>query len=130
MAGDVLGDDAPDATLLRCGDLEWTGPTGELHRDDGPSLITADGTYEWYLHGVRHRVGGPAVIRANGQREWYLHGVRHRTDGPAVTRPSGADEFWVDGYATTARGLPIAVSLWLRTRAVDEPGVPRLARAS
>jgi hypothetical protein len=47
---------------------------GELHRTDGPAVVRADGTREWYLNGKRHRTDGPAVVYANGYQEWWVDG--------------------------------------------------------
>lgn len=44
------------------GTVRWFDSDGEMHNDDGPALITATGTQEWWLHGRRHRVDGPAVV--------------------------------------------------------------------
>jgi len=49
---------------------------GKLHRDDGPAIIRADGSEEWYQHDKLHRDDGPAIIRADGSGEWYQHGVK------------------------------------------------------
>jgi hypothetical protein len=47
------------------------------HCADGPAVIRANGTLEWWHHGRRHRVGFPAVIHANdGREEWWIDGVQ------------------------------------------------------
>jgi len=33
---------------------------------------------EWYLNGNLHREDGPAVESANGDKEWYLNGLLAR----------------------------------------------------
>ena len=45
-------------SVLECddGSLEWrfgSKPGGELHRVDGPAMIRADGTEEWWVRGNR-----------------------------------------------------------------------------
>ncbi|WP_422758719.1 hypothetical protein [Paenarthrobacter sp. C1] len=41
-----------------------------------------DGSRSWWIEGVAHRIDGPAVIRADGSLEWYVHG--RRVDGAAL----------------------------------------------
>lgn len=47
---------------------------GELHRDDGPAYIRADGAMSWLRHGREHREDGPAVVFADGTQEWWIDG--------------------------------------------------------
>ncbi|MEM1149524.1 MAG: hypothetical protein AAGI03_03070 [Pseudomonadota bacterium] len=64
---------------------------GELHRDDGPALITRDASQktvrqEWYREGQLHRDDGPAVLIQNefvNAEEWYENGLLHRYWHPA-----------------------------------------------
>ena len=51
----------------------WRGQ--ELHREDGPAGIFADGTKQWCINGHLHRLNGPALEWANGEKEWYIDGV-------------------------------------------------------
>ena len=47
-----------------------------LHREDGPAVERADGDELWYQNGELHRLDGPAIISVfNGHREWYVDGV-------------------------------------------------------
>jgi len=39
-----------------------------------------DGTIRYKLNGLRHRLDGPAVIRADGTQEWWLNGKRYDFD--------------------------------------------------
>ncbi len=101
-------------------DIEWKDEYGNLHRDDGPAMIHADGAQYWYQHGKLHRDGGPAIIWSggmqswwqydelhredgpaviwrDGEQEWYQHDRRHREDGPAVITPGGMQSWWQDG---------------------------------
>jgi hypothetical protein len=66
------------------GTRRWLDSNGKLHRDDGPAVIYADGTKEWFQHGRYHRDDGPAIDEADGDKEWWQHGRRHRDDGPAI----------------------------------------------
>ena len=47
---------------------------GELHRDDGPAVLWADGTKLWYQNGLRHRTDGAAVEWPSGNKAWYING--------------------------------------------------------
>ena len=40
---------------------------------DGPAIIAADGTQEWWVNGQLHRLDGPAVIGAYGTQEWWVN---------------------------------------------------------
>ena len=50
---------------------------GELHREDGPAIIKANGTKSWYINGKQHREDGPACIDADGSKYWYINGVKY-----------------------------------------------------
>jgi hypothetical protein len=56
------------------GGTRWIGPSGMLHRTDGPAVEWTDGTKEWWVNGLRHRLDGPAIERADGSRVWYQNG--------------------------------------------------------
>ncbi len=73
--------------------IERKDEDGELHRDDGPAVIDADGAQYWYQHGKRHREDGPAVIEADGTQEWWRKGECHRDDGPAIIDADGG-QIW------------------------------------
>jgi hypothetical protein len=47
---------------------------GNLHRKDGPAIIFADGSVEWWLDGMRHREDGPAYVAASGTKAYYIAG--------------------------------------------------------
>ena len=51
---------------------------GDLHREDGPSIETANGTKLWYINGKLHREDGPAIEEADGDNEYWLNGVRDK----------------------------------------------------
>ncbi len=48
-------------------------------------------------NGYFHREDGPAVVTHDGSEYWYKHGERHRKDGPAIWHPSGKTSYWVNG---------------------------------
>tara|TARA_R110002096_G_C14661910_1_gene728322 strand:- start:14648 stop:14944 length:297 start_codon:yes stop_codon:yes gene_type:complete len=52
---------------------EWY-QNGQLHRDDGPAVITAMNRQEWYQNGQLHRDDGPAVITETGRYKYYIRG--------------------------------------------------------
>jgi len=45
-----------------------------LHREDGPAVMHASGTREWWRHGLLHREGGPPIEYADGRVAHWLHG--------------------------------------------------------
>lgn len=47
---------------------------GEIHREDGPSIIYSDGSKVWYSNGKLHREDGPAIEDGSGHKMWYLKG--------------------------------------------------------
>ena len=82
---------------------EWF-ERGKLHRTGGPAITLRDGTRAWYRRGKLHRSDGPAVIMPNGSLHWYASGVRHRSDGPAVSNPeTGLQAFFVRGKHLSAQ---------------------------
>ena len=74
---------------------------GNLHREDGPAIITSTGNQEWWVTGKLHREDGPAVVWVDGHQEWWVTGNHHREDGPAVIWSDGTQEWWVNGKQLT-----------------------------
>jgi hypothetical protein len=93
--GELHRDDGP-AVITPMGGQFWY-QHGEVHRDDGPAWTQLDGTQRWYQHGELHRDDGPAVIWSDGKQEWRQRGELHREDGPAEVRPDGTQEWWQHG---------------------------------
>ena len=79
------------------GNKEWRNSLGQLHRENGPARIRADGTQEWWINGKRHRRNGPAIEWNDGEKEWYLNGELHREDGPAIIYPDGSKLWYLNG---------------------------------
>ena len=52
-------------TIGEYGQTEYKNKQGELHREDGPAVIYADGKKVWYINGKLHREDGPALIYAD-----------------------------------------------------------------
>ena len=71
----------------------YRNAAGQLHREEGPAIITAQGAVFWYQCGELHRVGGPAIEWPDGCKEWFQNGVLQREDGPVVLRSYGREEW-------------------------------------
>jgi hypothetical protein len=95
--GLIHRDDGP-AVITVNGTEQWY-QKNKLHREGGePAVTYPDGNQGWYQHGELHREDGPALIMQNGaMQEWYKNGIPHRLDGPAIINPKGKMEWWVDG---------------------------------
>ena len=70
---------------------------GQLHREDGPAVESANGYKSWFLNGQLHREDGPASQLADGTKSWYQNGQRHRTNGPAFERADGTKMWFLNG---------------------------------
>jgi len=69
---------------------------GRLHKTNGPAVEWANGGKSWCMNGQLHRLDGPAVITPK-RKEWWVEGKLHRQSGAAVEHNSGRRESWVDG---------------------------------
>jgi hypothetical protein len=78
------------------GSIKYNRSNGLLHRLNGPAIVWADGTEEWWVNGRHHRDDGPAII-GNESRRWCQDGKFHRLDGPAIEWADGTEEWWVEG---------------------------------
>lgn len=74
---------------------------GKIYREDGPAIISSDGTQFYYQNDQLHRLDGPALILQNGHQYYYQNDQLHRNDGPAVIYPNGDKEYWIDGKQLT-----------------------------
>lgn len=83
----------------------WTNDAKQRHRVDGPAVIFADGSEEWWYEGLLHRDGKPAKTHPNGDCVWYTHGKLHCTSGPAIV--SLITEWWVNGKLHRLNGPAI-----------------------
>ena len=83
--------------IAKNGGQYYFNADNQLHRDEGPAVITASGAMFWCQYGERHRVGGPAAIYSTGSRVWYQNGKLHRTDGPACVWAHGVVQWYLDG---------------------------------
>lgn len=80
----------------------WCDPeTKELHREDGPAYIAANGYEAWYKMGKLHRLDGPAQILPGVYKVWRKDGNYHREDGPAIEYEYGGKHWYLDGEKLT-----------------------------
>ncbi len=82
------------------GNIEYCNKKDQIHREDGPAVIRADGTQYWFKNGKCHRDDGPAVIYPDGTQCWLKNDKYHREDGPAVIRADGSREWYKNGKRT------------------------------
>ncbi len=68
-----------------------------LHRLNGPAVIRANGSKEWFVNGKMHREDGPAIENSNGYKCYVVNGNIHNLKGPAVVGANGETEYWVNG---------------------------------
>ena len=89
-------DDGP-AVVYANGQKEWY-QFGKLHRLDGPAIECVS-IKEYWEYGKRHRLNGPAVIKYDNIRYWYQFGKLHRENGPAIenTRDSNHTHYYLNG---------------------------------
>jgi hypothetical protein len=74
---------------------------GKKHSETGPAVMYADGSTEYWNHGVLHRDDDlPAVVWADGGLEWWIDGKQHRDDAPAVIFADGTLMYWTHGFMT------------------------------
>ena len=62
------------------GTVHYLNKDGLVHREEGPAIITAQGTRKWALNGKLHRTDGPAIIYSDGVKVWYLYGRDYDED--------------------------------------------------
>jgi hypothetical protein len=99
-------------TTVMCGTTRWRNANGKLHRDgDLPAVVWANGSQEWYQHGLCHRDGDlPAAVWPDRLQAWYHHGQLHRDgDLPAVVWSDGHQEWYQRGLRHRDGDLPAAV---------------------
>jgi hypothetical protein len=54
---------------------KWFNDRNELHREDGPAIVWANGDTVWYRNGQMHREDGPALELADGRKEYWIDGI-------------------------------------------------------
>lgn len=58
--------------------IEYYDDNEELHNDNGPAVVYANGDKAWYQHGKLHREDGAAFEGQNGYRAFWLKGLKYR----------------------------------------------------
>jgi hypothetical protein len=61
------------------GTKQWYNVQGQLHREDGPALETADGKRCWFINGGHHREDGPACeldYDVDSRKSWWINGKK------------------------------------------------------
>lgn len=56
---------------------------GQVHREDGPAIITPDAKgfkSMWYRYDKQHREDGPALIFSNGKKQYWVDGEKIRIE--------------------------------------------------
>ena len=61
----------------RYGTRRYYNSANQLHRDDGPAVVTTAGTRYWYQNNLLHREEGPAIERNDGTMHWIFHGISY-----------------------------------------------------
>jgi hypothetical protein len=112
---------------------QYFNSSGDLHREDGPAVKSAD-TTEWYLNGKRHRVDGPAYKDSEGRKWWHLNGHFHRDDGPARTDSDGSQRWYKHGKLHRDDGPAVVESggdkLWYQNGKRHRVGGPAVEYAN
>ena len=96
---------------------------GLLHRVEGPAIVRADGTREYWLAGLRHRCAGPVtpVVRDDSTveaHEFVVSGARFRLgDAPKVVvdfdyTNDGQDRVYDEGLLQAPDRPVLLASLW------------------
>ena len=78
---------------------------GLHHRENGPAIITYDGTKMWYINGKLHREDGPAYENYNSYNAWWINGERHREDGPAIELSNGTERWYINGIELSPKEI-------------------------
>lgn len=94
------------------GDIKYTNDKGEIHRENGPAIITTDGIQKWYFNGKLHRDGDlPAVYNKDMTVvKYYKHGNIHRDgDLPAIIN-NGSTSYCRNGEYHRDGDLPAVIS--------------------
>ena len=93
------------------GTQRYYNAAGQMHRDNGPAVLTTFETKIWMQNGLKHRTDGPAIVWFDGTKQWYQNGRRHRTDGPAIEYSDGVKTWYINGKRLTEAEINQAVKL-------------------
>jgi len=81
--------------------IRYYNADGQLHHQNGPAIIHADGRKEHWINGELHNENGPAVVWENGHKEHWLNGKRHNANGPAVVFADGDKYHYINDKKLT-----------------------------
>lgn len=59
------------------GTIMYHNEEDQLHREDGPAMISPDGYQEWFINDKYHREDGPAIITSDDYKEYWLNGKEY-----------------------------------------------------
>lgn len=77
-----------------------------------------------YVNGLRHRENGPAIITDNGSKSWFKNGQRHREDGPAFECYTGNKLWWLNDIRYSEREWKLEIKkLQTTNKAAVKTGV-------
>lgn len=79
------------------GYIQYYNKDDQLHRINGPAVISPNGNEEWWINGELHKEDGPAVKYSSGTLAWFQNGLKHRIGGPAIIWSDGIKEWWEYG---------------------------------
>jgi hypothetical protein len=79
------------------GTVTYRNADDELHNENGPAVIYADGDKEYYINGQLHNENGPAMVGLDGSKYHYINGYFHNPHGPAIVHTDGSKEYYKNG---------------------------------
>ncbi len=69
----------------------------QIHRSNGPAIITPEGSQYHFQNNRSHRSNGPAAISQRGHQEYAQNGELHRSNKPAIIKENNDHEYWTNG---------------------------------
>ena len=63
--------------INQLGNKIWKLPNGDVHRENGPAIVTNNDNKYWYINGKRHREDGPAVEYSDERKLWFLNDIEY-----------------------------------------------------
>lgn len=73
---------------------------------------------KYYFNKALHREDGPAVVCADGSKEWFQKGKLHREDGPAIAY--GGTKLWFQNGNLIEEEKPKTITIENRTYTVGD----------
>ena len=119
------------------GEVTYTNSKGQIHRENGPAIIMADGTEKWFFNNKLHRDGDkpaiynkdmtivkyykngdchrdgdmPAIFDKDGSTYYYKNGKLHRDgDNPAIIGGNGTQSYYKDNQLHRDGDKPAIIS--------------------